>query len=174
VHPETNGELGPRQQRAPLQRRALAAVDALSRQFGSCFATERYMRDALGRKGPRPGERSTSRVLRKAVREGLVRRVRVFRGGRLPSGRISNAGTTINVLISRQERRAAARARAKAKRRQAACVPRRVPRPSLPGPTPDVEQLTFEQYAAEHEAELPDFVRELVGAHGPAPPTHRK
>jgi hypothetical protein len=158
----------------PLKRRALALVDALSRRFGACFATERGMREALGRKGQRPGERSTSRVLRKAVRDGLVRRVRVFRGGLLPSGRISNAGTTINVLISRQERRAAQRARAKAKRRQAACAPRPAPRPSLPGPTPDVEQLTFEEYAATHASELPDFVRELVGAHGPAPPTPKK
>jgi hypothetical protein len=157
-----------------LKRRALELVDALSRRHGSAFASERRMRELLGQKGRRPGERSTSRVLRKAAREGLIRRTRVYRGGVLPTGRISNYGTTINVLISRQERRAAARARAKAARRKASPPPRSVPRESIPGP--GEEQVTFEEWRARSELELPDEVRAMlrVVSHGVSPPIPRK
>jgi hypothetical protein len=133
--------------------RALDLVDALSQQYAFAWASERAMRDMLGHKGPRPGERSISRVLRRAAAKGAIRRVRVMPGGRLPNGQISRYGTTLNVRKSRQEQRADARRSKKeraAKERAARIAPRPPPPASSPPAPPRDEepQVSFTEWLA--------------------------
>lgn len=151
-----------------LRERALDLVDALSRQYESSWATERAMRTMLEHTGQRPGERSISRVLRKASQAGTIRRVRVKPGGRLPNGQYTRHGTTLNVRISRQERRAEARKRAKARRRAARAELEAVKRPSPPPgerggepPAAGEEQVSLAQWLAAGNT-IPDAARDIL------------
>jgi hypothetical protein len=143
-----------------LRDRALDLVDALSHQHDAAWATERAMRSMLERSGKRPGERSVSRVLRRAARDGTIRRVRVPPGGRLPNGQYTRHGTTLNVRISRQERRAEARRRAKERRRVERVAHRGVPSPAARAPKGE-EQITLAAWLADGNTVSED-VREML------------
>lgn len=135
-----------------LRDRALDLVDALSHQHDAAWATERAMRSMLERSGKKPGERSVGRVLRQAARDGTIRRVRVKPGGRLPNGQYTRHGTTTNVRISRQERRAEGRKRARERRRAERAAKRPPAAPKDRGDRPTAqreEQVSFAQWSAQ-------------------------
>lgn len=150
--------------RGPLEVRALDLIDSLSVQRDFAWASERAMRVMLGRKGTRPGERSISRVLRRAAKDNKIRRVRVMPGGRLPNGQISKHGTTLNVRKSRQEQRADQR-RALKERRAKERATHRPPAPPSPSPASspprapakdDEEQISFLEWIARHPQNVND------------------
>jgi hypothetical protein len=118
--------------KGPLEARALDLVDALSNQHKVAWATERAMRRMLTDDGRKPGERSISRVLRRAAKKGTIVRKRIMPGGRLPNGQYSRKGTTINVRRSRQQQRADARRVAKERRAKQRALQR--PAPALASP----------------------------------------
>jgi hypothetical protein len=151
----------------PLVIRALDLVDFLSHRYGKCFASERAQRELMTRhEGRAPGERSISRVLRKAKRDGLIVRRRIFPGEKMPNGQIARYGTTTNVLLSRQEQRSrrrrkakeeAARARAASRPRQP-LAPRRPPRDA----SDDAGAISLAQWLAGPGQDLPAEHRELL------------
>jgi hypothetical protein len=123
-------------------------IDANSRRYGQCFATERAMREMLAEHGVRVGARSVARVERKLAAKGIIRRRRVMPNGGTVRGHYSKKGTTVRALISRQEQRATRRKRAKAKRALERAAHRLPPNP--PKPRPIVEpngQLTLTDLA---------------------------
>lgn len=103
-----------------LKEKALRLCQSQAAQYGRAFSHEATKRRKIGeRYGRTPGEKSVGRVERQLQREGRMGRRRFYPGEAIPARfgipmRDAGRGIVVTWPISRQERRAIARAKKKA------------------------------------------------------------
>jgi hypothetical protein len=165
-------------------RRLIAGLS----QNGPCFAREDWKRDRIGRLyGRKPGEKSVGRSERAASKfdrfgplpRTLFRRERRRPGDPIPWGSTSH-GCALVWMVTRQQRRAAARARATYGERKPSSPRRPTPRPRRDGPAPSSPRprsaivVGVTATLEDLDPEALERLQTILAGGIPAPPTRRQ
>jgi hypothetical protein len=146
-----------------LREHARRLIRGLQAQHGYCFASERAKRIMVAekRQGVIPGARSMYRAEKQLEAAGELERIQIWPGDTLwPNGTISSHHWVRTRLITRQERRAKERKRAKLEARRKAKAaplePRELVAPPPVEPPSELELRTLRRQRST------DLLRELV------------